>query len=142
MANKRDYYEVLGITKEAADADIKKSYRTLAKKYHPDVSKEPDADSKFQELGEAYEVLQDPEKRTAYDKFGSNLLEHAVDERLLGVEPVENSLFADTDIASDLIERHRINTACTEQVKGRIKDAFACRPVRHADSLTALSTNW
>ena len=68
----KDYYDILGVDREATQEDIKRAYRKLARKYHPDVSKETDADNKFQELGEAYEVLQDPEKRAAYNKFGSN----------------------------------------------------------------------
>ncbi len=68
----KDYYDILGVTREATQEEIKRAYRKLARKYHPDVSKETDADNRFQELGEAYEVLQDPEKRAAYDKFGSN----------------------------------------------------------------------
>ncbi|MFA7529421.1 MAG: molecular chaperone DnaJ [Bacilli bacterium] len=67
---KRDYYEVLGVTRDASEDDIKKAYRTLAKKYHPDVSKEPDAETKFKEIQEAYEVLSDPAKRDQYDRFG------------------------------------------------------------------------
>ena len=63
MAEKRDYYEVLGISKGASDAEIKKAYRSLAKKYHPDVNKEADAEAKFKEINEAYEVLSDPQKR-------------------------------------------------------------------------------
>lgn len=68
----KDYYDTLDVSREATQEEIKRAYRKLARKYHPDVSKETDADSRFQELGEAYEVLQDPEKRAAYDKFGSN----------------------------------------------------------------------
>ena len=70
MAEKRDYYEVLGISKGASDAEIKKAYRSLAKKYHPDVNKEADAEAKFKEINEAYEVLSDPQKRQTYDQFG------------------------------------------------------------------------
>ena len=55
MANKKDYYEVLGLTKGASDEEIKRAFRKLAKQYHPDVSKEPDAEAKFKEIGEAYE---------------------------------------------------------------------------------------
>jgi curved DNA-binding protein len=68
----RDYYSVLGVARTAAAEDIKKSYRRLARKYHPDVSKEKDAEQKFKELQEAYEVLKDPEKRAAYDQLGSD----------------------------------------------------------------------
>ncbi len=67
---KRDYYEVLGIKKGAADSDIKKAYRKMAKKYHPDVSAEKDAEEKFKEVNEAYEVLSDPKKKATYDQFG------------------------------------------------------------------------
>ena len=70
MAEKRDYYEVLGLSKSATDQDIKKAYRSLAKKFHPDVNKEKGADVKFKEVQEAYETLMDPQKRAAYDQFG------------------------------------------------------------------------
>ena len=70
--NKRDYYEVLGVDKNASDADIKSAFRKLAKKYHPDVSKEENAAEKFKEAQEAYAVLSDPEKRKQYDQFGHN----------------------------------------------------------------------
>lgn len=70
MADKRDYYEVLGVSKNASDDDIKKAYRTLAKKYHPDVSKEDNAEAKFKEVQEAYDTLSDAEKRQMYDQFG------------------------------------------------------------------------
>jgi len=66
----KDYYEVLGVTRGASKTQIQKAYRKLAKKYHPDVSKEPDAGERFREIGEAYEVLRDEERRTLYDKWG------------------------------------------------------------------------
>ncbi len=68
--NKRDYYEVLGVDKNASDDEIKSAFRRLAKKYHPDVSKEPDAAEKFKEAQEAYAVLSDPNRRKQYDQFG------------------------------------------------------------------------
>lgn len=68
--NKRDYYEVLGVDKSADAATIKKAYRKLAMKYHPDVNKEPGAEDKFKEINEAYEVLSDEEKRKLYDQYG------------------------------------------------------------------------
>lgn len=68
----KDYYEVMGIARDATQAEIKRAYRQLARKFHPDVSKEKDAEARFKDLGEAYEVLKDPEKRAAYDKLGAN----------------------------------------------------------------------
>lgn len=70
MAEKRDYYEVLGLSKGATDDEIKRAYRKLAKKYHPDLNKEPGAAEKFKEINEANEVLSDPAKRQKYDQFG------------------------------------------------------------------------
>jgi curved DNA-binding protein len=66
----KDYYAILGVDRGASAEDIKKAYRKLARKYHPDVSKEPNAEEKFKEMGEAYETLKDPEKRAAYDRLG------------------------------------------------------------------------
>jgi len=67
---KRDYYKVLGVKRSASQKDIKAAYRKVARKYHPDVNKSPDASSKFREATEAYEVLSDPQKRKLYDQFG------------------------------------------------------------------------
>jgi curved DNA-binding protein len=67
----KDYYETLGLERSASQEDVKRSYRKLARKYHPDVSKHTDAEDRFKELGEAYHVLKDPEKRAAYDRLGS-----------------------------------------------------------------------
>lgn len=68
----KDYYKILGVARDATPDQIKRAYRKLARKYHPDVSKEPDAEARFKEINEAQEVLKDPEKRTAYDALGSN----------------------------------------------------------------------
>ena len=72
MANKRDYYEVLEVNKNATDEEIKKAYRKLAKKYHPDANPDnkKEAEEKFKEVSEAYETLSDPQKRRMYDQFG------------------------------------------------------------------------
>ena len=68
----RDYYEILGVTRGADADEVKRAYRKLARKYHPDVSKEKNAEDKFKEVQEAYEVLRDAEKRAAYDQLGRN----------------------------------------------------------------------
>ena len=70
MAEKRDYYEVLGVAKDADDAAIKKAYREIAKKYHPDINPSAEAAEIFKEASEAYSVLSDKEKRAQYDQFG------------------------------------------------------------------------
>ena len=71
MADKRDYYEVLGLSKDAGDAEIKKAYRGLAKKYHPDMNPgDKEAESKFKEINEAYAVLSDADKKAQYDTYG------------------------------------------------------------------------
>lgn len=70
MTSKRDYYEVLGVSRDASPDDIRKAYRALARKYHPDVNKDADAETRFKEINEANSVLSDPEKRAVYDRFG------------------------------------------------------------------------
>ena len=66
----RDYYEVLGVERNASADDLKSAFRSLARKFHPDINKEHDAEEKFKEINEAYAVLSDPEKRAAYDRYG------------------------------------------------------------------------
>src|SRR3954467_9210433 len=70
MPTEHDYYEILGVQRNAGDAEIKKAFRALARKLHPDVSEEPDAETRFKEVVEAYEVLSKPESRQLYDRFG------------------------------------------------------------------------
>ena len=91
--NKRDYYEVLGVSKGASQDEIKRAFRKLAKKYHPDVSKEPDAEEKFKEAQEAYAVLSDEQKRAQYDQYG-----HAAFEGMNGGAGFDFSDFDFSDI--------------------------------------------
>lgn len=95
MASKRDYYEVLGVPKSASSSDIKLAFRRLAKKYHPDVNKEKDAEEKFKEIQEAYAVLSDDNRRKQYDQFG-----HAAFENNGGASGFGNFDFNDFDFSS------------------------------------------
>ena len=95
--NKKDYYEDLGVPKDADDKTIKSAFRKLAKQYHPDVSKEPDAAEKFKEAQEAYAVLSDPEKRSQYDKYG-----HAAFDQMNGGAGFDFSDFDFSDIFSEI----------------------------------------
>lgn len=94
--NKRDYYEILGVSKTASEAEIKSAFRKLAKKYHPDVSKEPNAAEKFKEAQEAYAVLSDATQRQKYDQFGHAAFEQG------GSGGFDFSGFDFSDIFSDL----------------------------------------
>lgn len=72
MPEYKDYYKIMGVPRDVSQDELKRVYRRLARKYHPDVSKEKDAEARFKEVQEAYEVLKDPQKRAAYDQLGSN----------------------------------------------------------------------
>ena len=96
-SNKRDYYEVLGVSKDADDKTIKSAFRKLAKQYHPDVNKEPGAADKFKEAQEAYAVLSDAEKRKQYDQFG-----HAAFDQMNGGAGYDFSGFDFGDIFSEI----------------------------------------
>lgn len=95
--SKRDYYEILGVDKSASESEIKSAFRKLAKKYHPDVSKEPDAAEKFKEAQEAYAVLSDESKRRQYDQYG-----HAAFDQMNGGSGFDFSGFDFSDIFGDL----------------------------------------
>ncbi|MHA1814529.1 MAG: DnaJ domain-containing protein, partial [Candidatus Heimdallarchaeaceae archaeon] len=116
MPEKRDYYEVLDLSKDATEADIKKSFKKKAMEYHPDRNPDdPEAANKFKEVSEAYEILTNPEKRSAYDRFGFSGVESRFSNVNAGdfssVMDIFNSIFqndfAGDDIFSSLFGRRR-----------------------------------
>ncbi len=85
-STKKDYYEILGVPRNASQEEIKKAFRRLARKYHPDINKSPEAQEKFKEINEAYQVLSDPEKRKLYDQFGHAAFEGAGAQEQVNVQ--------------------------------------------------------
>ena len=134
MANK-DYYATLGVNKDASADEIKKAYRTLAKKYHPDLNKEPGAEQKFKEIQEAYDVLSDDQKRKTYDQFGSAAFDgSAGGAGFNGFNGFQGSFqdFDMDDIFSQIFGGGR----------RRQSRADANRPVRGEDQLTRVVINF
>lgn len=96
MSEKRDYYEVLGVSKNATPEEIKKAYRQMARKHHPDVARDDEnAAEKFKEINDAYEVLSDEQKRAAYDRFGHDAFDPNRNGGFGGFEDFGNSGFTD-----------------------------------------------
>ncbi|MCP0913975.1 MULTISPECIES: DnaJ C-terminal domain-containing protein [Legionella] len=136
----KDYYKIMGLNRDATANDIKTAYRKLARKYHPDISKDPQGEEKFKELGEAYEVLRDPEKRKVYDQYvrdwdlnqkaqyssqqsswdfgGKEGFQFDADffESLFGARPSGEQRYAGADYRSNLV------ISLEEAYKGTVKD--------------------
>ena len=153
MAVKRDYYDVLGIDRNADEKTIKKAYRKLAKKYHPDTNAgNPDAADKFKEVNEAYDVLGDPKKKKMYDQFGHAAFEAGADpgagagaggfgdSRVVAMAAIRNfTLMVKTWMISLVISLEICSTAVTAQAMALAETALmSTSPVTVADSTAAL----
>ena len=139
MAKNKDYYETLGVSKTATQDEIKSAFRKLAKKYHPDINKEPGAEEKFKEIGEAYSILSDPEKRKTYDQFGSAAFEQGG----AGAGGFQGQGFGgfsfDDDIFKDLF-----GSACGQSFNfgGGRSSRSTNRPTKGEDSLVRINLNF
>lgn len=102
----KDYYKIMGLSQDATEKDIKTAYRRLARKYHPDISKEPNAEEQFKEMGEAYEVLKDPVKRAEYDQYLKNRAYQAQGQQYYrsSERPEYTNSYQDTGFNEDLFE--------------------------------------
>ena len=119
--NKKDYYEILGVSKNASDEDIKSAFKKLAKKYHPDVSKESNAEAKFKEVQEAYAILSDKEKKAQYDRYGHQAFSNGSNGRAGGGFNPNDFDFGDifSDIFGSSFGFGGFNTTSNRRKKGR-----------------------
>ena len=113
MAGTRDYYEVLGVPRDADEREIKRAFRALARELHPDVSEHPDAEERFREAAEAYEVLSKPETRELYDRFGQDGL------RTGGFRPTDFDFTNVADIFSALFGEDIFGAGAGRATRGR-----------------------
>ena len=113
MAEKRDYYEVLGVEKTASDDEIKSAYRKLAKKYHPDLNpNNKEAEVKFKEANEAYEVLSDKDKRAKYDQFGHAAFDPSAGAYGAGFKPIADKIHSMEFNVRRRLRRKKQECAC------------------------------
>ena len=131
----RDYYEILGVERQAADADIKRSFRKLARELHPDVSEAPDAEERFREAAEAYEVLSDPERRATYDRYGREGLRGG------GFTPGDFDLGNLSDIFGAFFGEALFGQATRAGGPARGADVAASVRISLAEAFTGLSTS-
>jgi molecular chaperone DnaJ len=131
----RDYYEVLGVPRDAAEADIKKAFRALARELHPDVSDAPDAERRFREVAEAYEVLSDPERRATYDRFGHAGLRRG------GFEPTFADFGSIADVFAAFFGEDLFGTGAhrRSQAQARGGDVLAVVEIDLEDAFTGVS---
>lgn len=138
----QDYYKTLGLTKEATQDDIKRVYRKLARKYHPDISKEDNAEEQFKEVGEAYEVLKDPEKRAAYDQLGVDLqAQRDFRPPPSGTAGTGQSADFDDFLANLFGQRGRANAGRTQSMQGEDSHAKVSIDLEDAYHGTTRSLN-
>ena len=130
----RDYYDVLGVPRDAGEADIKRAFRALARELHPDVSEEPEADRRFREVAEAYEVLSDPARRATYDRFGHAGLRRG------GFEPTFTDFGNIADVFAAFFGEDLFGAGTRERTSARGGDVQAVAEIDLEDAFTGITT--
>jgi len=128
-----DYYDVLGVSRTASDAEIKRAFRTLARELHPDVSSAPDADARFRDVAEAYEVLSDPERRATYDRYGK------VGLRRRGFEPAFSDFGTLSDVFAAFFGEDLLGGAAQRERASRGGDVQAVVDIELEDAFTGVA---